>query len=425
MYQEIIFDFVLDAISKAKPEFLIPQKVQVAGNILQIEKSEIDLDSFKKVYVVGAGKASGNMAKEIELILGNRIDSGVVGVKYGHKAGCKIIEEIEAAHPTPDNKSLKVGKKISNICTEATKEDLVIFLFSGGGSSLMESLPEDIPLEDFQKFNSLLLHSGLPIQDINALRKSISRVKAGKLAEMAFPAKCITLIISDVIGNDPADIASGPTTKSETDYKFCLDLLKENKLLSKTPDSIVSFMKDRFSTKPAVSPIFNNNIILGSNIDAINTLVKTAEINKLNPIVIGSDISGDVETVSKFFIDKIISVKKLAGNSNKPICLIGGGEPTVNVKGNGIGGRNTHFALVMMIEMIKLNLEFSFASVGTDGTDGSTDAAGAFISHNTKFKILQKRIDPTNYYKNFDSYNFFNDVGGLIKTGPTGTNVMD
>jgi len=420
------------AINSVKPSELITRKMMLEGNHLIVNNYKIDLEKHDKIFVLGTGKASAFMAYEIESLLGDKINYGIVSTKYGHSAPCKKIKIIESGHPIIDANSLKAGEEILNLAKETTENDLVICLLSGGGSALLEKLPSEISLQELQIIFNLLLNSGANIEEMNIVRRHLSKIKGGQLAAAIFPATSVSLIISDVI-NDPIEaIAGGVTSPDPSTFKDALNILSKYDLIDLTPHNVLNYILDGVEGKnpETIKPnnkIFErtNNFILGNNKEALLNAKTKAESLGYNTLIYSANIQGEARVIGKFSAE----LAKKIFYENKPLsppaCLLIGGETTVTIKGNGKGGRNQELVLSALCEMKNEKFGFLIASVGTDGTDGPTDAAGAFVNHSIIDRSVELSLNPNSFLENNDSYNFFNNIDGLIKTGPSGTNVMD
>lgn len=430
MYKrEIAIEIFLAGIESVKPGNLIPQWVSLYRNSLNIDDRSYDLKKIDKVFVVGVGKASASMAQSIESILGSRINAGHVVTKYGHSVPLRHINITEAGHPVPDENGLKGTESILSLVHSAQENDLVIFLVSGGGSALLADVPEGCSLNDLRLLNTILLKSGAGINEINCIRKHLSGIKGGMLAQATFPATLVSLIMSDVIG-DPLDvIASGPTVPDPTTYADAIEIIDSLQIREEIPVNILDtlkegYLRNRPETLKESDPGFSKtiNIIIGNNELALQNSRLRGESFGYKTKVVNGTLDGDVEDVAGYIYKTALDEKKkLSGNK---VCLLFGGEPTVKIKGEGSGGRNQHLAL-LMAKLIKENSGITFLSGGTDGTDGPTDAAGAVVDSFTLLKAAYSGLEYDKYLDNFDSYNFFRQEGGLVKTGPTQTNVMD
>ncbi|MBN2039047.1 MAG: glycerate kinase [Spirochaetes bacterium] len=402
----------------------------LAGNSIDSAK-EFDLIKYNKIIVVGAGKATAGMAKAVEEILGPWISEGLIIVKYGYTEELDFIKTLEASHPVPDENGIEGARKIRELLLSADENDLVISLISGGGSSLMPLPPENIPLEDKKKATDLLLKCGAGIHEINAVRKHISLVKGGNLARAAYPATVINLMISDVVGDNMDVIASGPFVPDNSTFEDAGKIIAKYKLQNSIPSGISDYINLGAGEKIDDNPkhgdvIFGRvvNYIIASNMIALSSAKEEGENSGYNTIILSSLFQGETENLARMH-SEIAKEAVLSSNpASAPLCLLSGGETTVRVRGNGMGGRNMEFTMHAALH-INGYKNILIASVGTDGTDGPTDAAGAFADGTTVLRAEKKGISITDYIENNDSYNFFKQLGDLIITGPTNTNVMD
>ena len=422
-------DIFLAGVESVKPNNLIRSYVSVKDNKLLIEELTLDLSEIKNIYVVGAGKASALMASELESILGYRITCGHIITKYNHSVPLKYIGITEAGHPVPDENGIKGSEEILSIAQMAGENDIVICLISGGGSALLTDLPEGCTLNDLKMFNDILLRSGASIAEMNCVRKHLSRVKGGLLAKAASPARVISLIISDVIGDHIDVIASGPTSPDPTTFSDALSVLKSYKIENTIPPQIYKILQNGFDNKlrdtlKESSDVFfrTTNLIIGTNKLALKTAKDKAESLGYDSQIVSDTLDGDVAEVARYIVEISKSAKQI--KTTKRICLLFAGEPTVKVKGTGLGGRNQHLAMIAST-LLKDFPGITILSGGTDGTDGPTDAAGAVVDSFTIQNAVDMNLDVNQFIDNFDSYNFFKEEGGLIITGPTQTNVMD
>ncbi|MBF0506506.1 MAG: glycerate kinase [Nitrospirae bacterium] len=389
--------------------------------------------NFTKLVLIGFGKAASLMSKAIEDNLGDLLTGGIIVTKYGHSVrgdrSSKIIT-YEAGHPMPDENGLKAAKEIVRVLKEADKNTLIICVISGGGSALLAAPHGDITLADKQEVTGMLLKAGADIYELNTVRKHISAVKGGRLAEAAQPAAIISLILSDVMGDRLDMIASGPTAPDKTTYNDAYNVIRKYELEGRLPASVAEMIGKGIrglmpETPKDGEPIFQRvrNIIIGSNKIATDAAREAAEVLGYRTTLISTELSGEASIVAGELARTAIAFKKALAPGDKA-CLIAGGETTVTVRGNGKGGRNTELALVFGMEIKGLQ-GITLLSAGTDGTDGPTDAAGAFVDGQTVVKAAGAGIDAGEYLKNNDSYTFFSRTGDLFITGPTGTNVMD
>lgn len=427
--RQIATGIFLAGVESVKPDNLIKRYVSLNKNVLTIEDIVFDLSVINNIYVVGAGKASAAMAQSVESVLGSKITAGHIITKYEHSVPLKFIEITEAGHPVPDENGIKGTGKILSMVKKAEKDDLVICLISGGGSALLADVPEECTLDDLKRVNSILLKTGANITEMNCIRKHLSKVKGGLLAKAAAPANVVSLILSDVIG-DPIDvIASGPTSPDPSTFADAISIIRKYQIENEIPKQILEILNEGLENKHQETLKPNDevlrqthNLIIGTNLLALRTAKAKAEESGYETHIITNKLDGDVVTASKYILGNIKDVrsKKL----NKKICLLFAGEPTVKVTGNGLGGRNQHLALIIA-GLLKDLPGITFLSGGTDGSDGPTDAAGAVVDSFTSKNASDLTLDIDQYIKNFDSYHFFKQEGGLIRTGPTQTNVMD
>jgi len=420
------------ALEAVDPKVIIKSKVKVKGNTLKIENLTFDLDKFRRIYVVGGGKACGPMAEALVEVLGSRIKEGAVNVPYSsasYKTGKVKLQR--ASHPIPDESGVKGASRMLDIVGKAEKNDLVICLISGGGSSLMPQPRSGISLEDKQKVTDALLKSGATINEFNTVRKHISGLKGGWLAKEAHPATIINLILSDVVG-DPLDfIASGPTVPDTTTFKDAIEILKHQGLWNTTPDSVRKLLTDGEKGLIPETPkpgdrVFKkvHNIVIGNNFTASQAAYTAFRKARLNSLLLTSTLEGQARDVGTMLASMAKEIVASGNPVPKPAGIVAGGETTVTVVGNGKGGRNQEIALGAALKIGNMDGVVT-ASVSTDGVDGPTDAAGAIVDGRTLQRAHDVGLNPREYLANNDSYTFFSKLGDLVFTGPTGTNVCD
>jgi len=400
-------------------------------NDLIIDKQRYDLSSYENIYIIGAGKATADMAIAIEELAGDFISSGTIVVKYEHTTPLSQIRTIEAAHPVPDTNGLNGAKIILDIALNATEKDLVICLISGGGSALLPLPHKGISLDDKQASIKTLLACGAAIDEVNAIRKHISLIKGGNLARAVYPAALVTLMISDVIGDYMDVIGSGPTVPDSSTFQDCQNIIEKYNITSQLPASVIEHIKSGVNgiieeTPKENDPAFINrtNLIVAGNMDAISEAKKKASELGYHPLVLSSVIEGDTTQSALFHTAIAKEVLKSGHPIPVPACILSGGETTVRIKGNGLGGRNQEFSLVSAME-ITGNRNIVVLSGGTDGTDGPTDAAGAVADSSTIVRAARQNLIAIDFLSRNDSYHFFEALDDLVKTGPTNTNVMD
>jgi len=389
----------------------------------------------KKLLIIGFGKAAVAMGHAAEDSLYDLITDGLLITKHGHSnqnLPLKKIKVLEAGHPIPDEYGYAGTAEVVRLLQKADESTLVLCLISGGGSALLVSPCSEITLQEKQTVSELLLISGAEISELNTVRKHISAVKGGRLAEIGFPARIISLILSDVIGDRLDVIASGPTAPDKTTFNDAHKVLKKYELLDRIPESVLRVIDDGIKgripdTPKEGNPLFSavENIIIGSNRIALNAAKQKAEDFGFETEIISSELQGESREVGEWLAEKAKDIKesiKQGGKASR--CIISGGETTVTVKGKGLGGRNMELALAFAKEIEGID-GITFLSAGTDGTDGPTDAAGAIVDGKTVETARAAGLNPEVYLNNNDSYNFFKKIDGLLITGPTGTNVMD
>lgn len=398
---------------------------------LMIGDIRIVLSHVHNIYVIGAGKAAASMATAMEEIMGNRITAGAVTVKYGHGAGLTYIDLMEAGHPLPDDNGVTGAEKILALASAAGPDDLIICLLSGGGSALLPLPAAGIPLGDKQQATQALLACGATIHEINTLRKHLSRIKGGRLAQAACPARIVTLILSDVVGDDLDVIASGPTVPDPRTFADCLDIITRHDLYNTLPKTVLDHIEAGIdgripeTPKPA-DPIFKQTVtrIIAANIDAVQAAGYEASRQGFSPLILSSMITGDTTEAARLHTAIAREIIASGHPVGRPACILSGGETTVTVTGAGKGGRNQEFVLAAAID-IDGYCQILVFSAGTDGTDGPTDAAGAVADGLTLSRARQLGLDARRFLSENDAYHFFKPLDDLIVTGPTRTNVMD
>lgn len=429
-------EIFLSAIAAVNPASAVHARLKRQKNILCLTdnhhpKLTYNLNNYNHIYIVGAGKATAPMAKAAEDILGNDIRSGCIIVKYGYKEKLSRTQIIEAGHPLPDENGLSGAKEIIRLLSNAGEKDLIISLMSGGGSSLL-SLPADpLTLTELQIVSSLLIKRGATINEINAVRKHLSRVKGGRLAKIAYPATVINLMISDVVGNDPATIASGPFVADGSTFEDSLKTIRKYRLTDSIPEDVLTRLiagtrGDIEETPKENDPAFKkiSNAVIAANRDALQAAKQTAEHMGYHAVILSSLFEGDTKEMAFFHSRIALEIHHASHPVNPPACIISGGETTVQVRGKGLGGRNMEFAMHSAVFIDGYN-KITMASIGSDGTDGPTDAAGAVADGASLRRAREMGLSPTKYIQRNDSYHFFEALNDLIITGPTNTNVMD
>lgn len=383
----------------------------------------LKLKRYRRIFVVGAGKAGASMAKAAERVLGKQIAAGYVNVKDGHTARLSRIELNECGHPVPDERGVDGARRIAEIAGQAGESDLVICLVSGGASALLPAPVPPITLEEKQSVTRLLLASGANIHEINAVRKHISAIKGGQLARLAAPADVESLLLSDVIGDDLDVIGSGPTAPDASTFGTAVGILEKYRIFDRVPASV----RDRLTGVAPETPkpgdsLFKHvrNTVVGSNRLALDAAAAKATELGYRTLILASEIEGETRDVARMHAAVAREIVRYGRPVRRPACIVTGGETTVTLKGEGLGGRNQEFVLAAAIDIAGLD-GVVVLSAGTDGTDGPTDAAGAIADGST----LKRKPDARRFLEANDSYHYFEALDDLIKTGPTNTNVMD
>ena len=424
-------DIFLTGLEAADPVHAILTHVKFKNHILYIDKTKFNLKNYKRVIVIGAGKAAASMAKAIEDLILDYISDGIIIVKDGHKLPLKKIKVYEAGHPVPDQRGISGTNQIINLIKDANESDLVLCLISGGGSSLLINPSDGISLNDKQETTKHLLACGASIHEINTVRKHLSNVKGGRLAFHIYPATLISLILSDVVGDNLDIIASGPNVPDSSTFDNTKQILKNHNIWNKIPISVKNHINNGISGKTDETPKSGNiifskslNILVGSNFNSLTAAAKKAEQLGYTTLILTSKAEGEAKEIAVFYAaiaKEIIS----SGNPLKPpACILSGGETTVTIKGLGKGGRNMEFTLAAAIALKGIHNIIALCG-GTDGTDGPTDATGAIADHTTLYRAETLKIDPVHFLNENNSYEFFKKLNDLIITGPTLTNVMD
>ena len=427
--RRLALEAVEAALTAVEPGRLIASKVRLAGGQLVVGSERFDLTKFRRILVIGGGKAGGPMAKALELVLGSRITAGLVNVPDSRPEEVRTdrIALHRASHPLPNRDGLEGVEAMLDLVGTPAKDDLVVSLISGGGSSLLPMPREGISLADKVEVTKGLLRAGATIQEINVVRKHLSSFKGGWLAQKLHPATVVSLVISDVVGNRLDSIASGPLYPDASTFGDAIQVLKKYRLLGSVPEAVSALLgkgvegKLPETPKPG-SPYFKkvSNIIIGSNDEASSAAVRYLRSRGQKPILLTTSLEGEARFAGMF----LGSVASHASTRPRPSSYVLGGETTVTVSGSGVGGRNQEFALGAAVK-IDENHGVALAAVGTDGLDGPTGAAGAMVDGHTVTRGRALGFSPEDVLLQNDTFRFFGALGDLITTGPTGTNVND
>jgi len=393
------------ALAAADPYAAVLRHLQFDGHTLIARRRRYKLADFDRIQVIGAGKAGGSMARAVERVLGPRLSGGLVNVPDGTATRVNRLALMPASHPIPDDRGVEGARRILEIAHAAGPRDLLICLISGGASALLPAPVPGLSLAAKQEITRQLLNAGATIHEFNTVRKHLSLIKGGQLAAAAHPATVITLILSDVVGDRLDVIGSGPTVSDSSTIEQAESVLR--KFGVAVPLGVL---------RETPKDIQVQNLIVGSNRLAIDAAARKAKELGYHTLVLSTSIEGETRDIARMHAAIAREIRL-----RRPACILSGGETTVTVRGKGLGGRNQEFVLAAAIELAGVTV----FSAGTDGLDGPTDAAGAIADAHTLSRAGKLHLDPRAFLDNNDSYHFFEKLDGLIKTGPTGTNVMD
>lgn len=434
-------------LERADPYQMIVRHLRLEGSRLVISfesfQQTLDLDDFDRIVLLGVGKAAASMARALEDVLGERLSGGLISTKVGYRGALRVVEQIEAGHPVPDEHSLLAARRMQHMARGFDARTLVINVISGGGSALLDGLLAyqdgerrvQLTLAHLRRTTRLLLACGAAIDEINTIRKHISTVKGGRFLQMLGPAASLNLILSDVIGDRLDAIASGLTAPDPTTYQDALNVLEKYRITGQVPRQVLRALQLGAAgripeTLKAGDPALarSQNILIGTLHSALLACAEQAQRLGYNALVLTSQLSGEAREAAGFLLALARDTARHGLLAPRPACLIAGGETTVSLRGGGKGGRNQEMALAFL-NLLADNPagaeEIAFLSAATDGTDGPTDAAGAFASLELAEHAAQLGLDPGASLRENDSYHFFEALGALFKTGPTGTNVCD
>ncbi|MBC8509957.1 MAG: glycerate kinase [Chloroflexi bacterium] len=422
------------AINAVDPANAVAKHLKYHDDQLIVGSESYDLEAVQHVFLLGIGKASLPMAQAASQILGDRLTKSILITK-SQRSQLSIDNSqftiICSSHPIPDERSIEGAQRIIELLQTTTPDDLVIFLISGGGSALLTAPVPEVSLADLQILNKLLLACGADIHHINTIRKHISQVKGGNLARLAYPAQVISLILSDVIG-DPLDvIASGPTVPDPTTFADALDVIEKYKLAQDMPASILAYLwsgaaGEILETPKEDDPILKRtqNIIVGNNLKAARAARDCAQREGFHALLLTTRLKGEARQIGPLMASIAHQINSTGDPVPRPACIIAGGETTVTLQGNGLGGRNQELALSAVEELAGLTDVF-LISLATDGEDGPTDAAGAVVSGNTLSQANHRGLNHAEFLSRNAAYDFFDPLGDLLKPGATMTNVND
>ncbi len=430
--EESVFRSILRAaLTAADPQEAVRRSMVRQGNLLWVGEKRYDLETIRHIYIIGAGKAAVPMALAAEEVLGEKISGGLIVTPHGQTGSLKRIRVLSAGHPIPDRKGLSAAEECIKQAVAAGKDDLVLVLLSGGASALLPAPVNGITLKNKQRVTELLLRSGAGISEINAVRKHLSRIKGGRLAAQIYPASSLTLILSDVLGNDISAIASGPTVPDPFLFSDAVAILKQYHLLSRLPAAVRGHLskglRGRYPETPKPGdPIFDTaqHVIVCDNRRSVEAAMAQAQALGFQVAVLTTSLQGEAREVARVFGAMAHEIHRFGRPLCRPACVLAGGELTVTVKGRGLGGRAQEFALAAALDVAGLP-KTTVIGFGTDGLDGPTEAAGAVADGTTVERAGKAGLDPVKTLADHNSYPFFKSLGDLILTGPTGTNVND
>jgi len=417
----------LDAVDARKA---IGRAISRNGEELTIGRRRYDLRRYERVVVLGAGKATASMAQAVEQRVGSRLHAGFVVVKHGHVVPTRRIVVAEAGHPVPDRFGQQAAARLCAMAKELGRRDLLIVLLSGGASSLLPAPVPGITLADKQRTTQELLRCGASIREINTVRKHLSRIKGGRLAELT-KATVATLILSDVLGDDLSAIASGPTAPDPTTYQDAVTILKCYRIWRAVPQRVRQHLEYGCQGLVSETPKPGSSLfrrvhhhIVGSNGAAVMAAARAAREAGLRTLVQRPTLTGEAQDEGKRFGVLAKNIVRAGQPLQRPCCVVAGGETIVTVTGKGAGGRAQEFAAAAALEIADLDRVWIVA-IGTDGTDGPTDAAGAVVDGHTVARAQRLSVDLKVALKRHNTYPALKRLNQLIVTGPTGTNVND
>lgn len=426
-------DIFRSAVAAVDAGDAVHRHLAMRGNVLRAGNDvPLSLEQFDRVFVIAAGKAALAMASAVQKIVGDRLSGGIVVTKHGHAAQrLRQLRVIEAGHPIPDAAGSEAVEAVDALLRELNARDLLIVAVSGGASALLPAPVLPVSLKAKQRTTDLLLRAGADIYELNAVRKHLSVLKGGGLAALAYPATVVSLLLSDVIG-DPLDvIGSGLTAPDHSTFAEAVLVLEKYGLLERVPRSVRERLIAGVAGDVPESPkegdlIFKNvhNVVIGSNRLALNAAAQRAKQLGYRPLILSSCLTGETRDVARVHAQIVREMVDSGHPVSAPACIVSGGETTVTVRGAGKGGRNQEFALAAALELNGLPNALVLSG-GTDGTDGPTDAAGAIATGDTVRRASLLGLPAAEHLRENNAYPFFDALGDLVKTGPTGTNVMD
>jgi glycerate 2-kinase len=414
------------AISAVEPGAAVQRFVQREGNLLQIKDCSYDLDEINNIKLLAFGKAAYGMLSPLSELLADHTPRTLLIPKHAPLSTPAGMDVFPGGHPVPNEASLLAGQKILDFVSDMDERDLLICLISGGGSALVTAPLPGLTLADIQALTSVLLECGARIDEINTLRRHLDRIKGGGVAKLASPARVVSLILSDVVNNPLADIASGPTAPDPSTLVDAINVIKHYHLRDKIPPAVIDILQNAPETSKPDDPLFVRvqNVVVGSNIQAAQAALLQAEVEGFHPYLLRTDLQGEAREAAR----ELCAVLRWAWQRGEPVtrpfCIVAGGETTVTQHGTGRGGRNQELALAAVVELADFP-DAMLVTLATDGEDGPTDAAGAVVTGGSWRRADTLGLQPVEYLNRSDSYPFFEALGDLLKPGATGTNVND
>ena len=426
---------ITKALESVDPEKCVKKVIERKSDSMVLDKYEYKLKDIHKVYVVGVGKAVLPMAFAISETLNDLLAEGILISKHeDHDIQLRLnkkLRVLKGSHPIPDLLSIEATEKMLDMLKKTIPHDLVIGLISGGGSALLTYPVEEIGLAGVQSITSLLLKCGATIEEMNTIRKHLDKIKGGGLLKQIYPSKSVNLILSDVLGDPLSMIASGPTCADPTTFSDCIKIFQKYGIEKQVDSNVMEYLKNGVlglheETIKEGDPIIRDhkNVIVGSLSIAAEAAHQQAVKSGFVTKILTTSLRGEARVAGLDLANRLVDLVKYKKINNKPVCMIAGGETTVTVTGKGKGGRNQE--LVLAAAQVLEGIEnCAFISFATDGEDGPTDAAGGIVTGETINKGYVANLDPGDFLRNNNAYEYLNSVGGLIRTGPTGTNVND
>lgn len=423
-----LLDIAETATQRVHPRRTVPTAIKRDGSKLRVADRVFDLTKVEDIYVIGAGKGSVAVVEELERILSNFATDGIVAEKVGQARPIDIVDVVGAGHPIPDQTSITAGQRALEIIDEAGENDLVFACITGGASAQLVAPAGPLSLEDIRSTTNALLNTGLPIDEINTVRKHLSKLKGGRFTQLAAPSTVVSLIIIDEVAGEPW----GPTVPDETSFRDALNVLEHHNVIQAIPESVHTYLQrgmnePRLETpnESSLSHIDTTEVVLAGPVEACEAARDRVLELGYDPLILSTSIEGESKEVATALAGIVREVRTHDRPIERPCVLITGGETTVNVTGDGgEGGPNQEFALQFAMEIPEV-LDVTAIALGTDGTDGPTDIAGGLVDGTTFPQISSRDISPFNHLERNNAAIPLKSVHDAVYTGPTGTNVMD